>query len=111
MPTVIIVPGGAVATSLVYGNDVTHKEALNPDDNSDHNATSLDYSTNTQNPPRRSPPAVYRVTSLPLDAYSTAAKSRMEIQDVESNSNKRVVLRGKVENWWSCCYARWFGII
>lgn len=100
MPVVIVdtASGLCVATSLVSGNDVCgNKEATNPA--FDENESILV----TQNPPRR-----YRVTSLPLDAYSEAAKNRMDSQFM---TKQDICVPKKKTIWCSCCFAGWFDAV
>ena len=104
--------GSCVATSSECGNDVcgnnTHKEAMNPV--FDENESTLLPHTATQNPPRRLPSNAYCVTSLPLDAYSVAAKNRMDNQDMTQTNVDASVLEKKT-HWWKCCFARWFNVV
>ena len=110
MPVVIFntIGGLCVATSSVDGNDVcgnnSSKEAANPafDEN--------DSIPVTQNPPRRSPSNVYRVTSLPLDAYSEAAKNRMDSQYTTQTKHDTCVSKTKIK-WCTCCFTGWFDAV
>ncbi len=121
--------GGVIIT--VCGNDSSgaaaesfKKEASNPDvgDPSESQAT--------HNPAARrgapssndtKPPVVYRVTSLPLDAYAEAAKNRMRMQEECFTRKQRAKMeRGAADNnnkepedkgWWGCCWIGWLGCV
>jgi hypothetical protein len=108
-------------TVHVQGNDVSNgKEALNPE----HCGCTDDESCQTHpsiNPTKQQRQAniVYRVTSLPLDAYSEAAKNRMQMQDelwrikkmkrieLEQGINKKIewvsLLAYVKGQWRGCC--------
>jgi hypothetical protein len=89
------------------------KEASNPDEDEQR--------PETHNPVKMRPAAapVYRVTSLPLDAYTEAAKNRMHMQDMwkiqqqrHRDTQKRLSQKGAGWWWgWGCCWIGWLGFV
>jgi len=110
-----------VLTTSFCGNDVglvhASKEASNPvaneegEEGGDGIVSPPSASSCTQNPPRASVRRiVYRVTSLPLDAYAVAMKSHMEIQDSGCRPAPKHATDA-TSSWWGCCFSEWSFII
>jgi hypothetical protein len=84
--------------------DPVQKEASNPDD-------SCCEGNMTPNPPRA---YQYRVTSLPLDAYSEAALCRVQAQAIWKMQLDKAMLPSHepaVSGWWGCCWISWLGFV
>jgi hypothetical protein len=107
--------GALAPTVAMHAHDSTEmfsKEASNPErceENHHHGAW-------TQNPATRPPTVVYRVTSLPLDAYSKAAQRNMQLQDNRDAANSRRKQQQQddcegVSGWWGCCWIGWLGVV
>jgi hypothetical protein len=109
--------------------EVSGKEALNPECGGDMDEERCQTHPSI-NPTKQRQHAntVYRVTALPLDAYSEAAKNRMKMQDelwrlkkmkrneLEQGINRKtglVSLSDYVKGWWrrGCCCTGWFGFV
>ena len=87
--------------------DMAQKEASNPDD-----IIGCE-SSMTLNPPRA---FQYRVTSLPLDSYSEAAKRRVQTQEMWKMHLDKAMLSSHhepaaVSGWWGCCWLGWMGFV
>jgi hypothetical protein len=99
-PVIIDTPPCHLETSFANGNDVcstqgqSHKEASNP--YQDTSPVSV-----TQNPPPRS--HVYRVTALPLNDYSAAAKYSMDIQQKKQKADAAPIKRTFFFGWVYSC--------
>jgi hypothetical protein len=104
-----------VATVEASGNDVCKgaeegvEEEANPEqltmERANHNPTRAQH---------RPPPVVYRVTSLPLDAYSEAVKNRVRMQGefraaLEAKKDMRAA--EEKESEWGCCWTGWLCLV
>jgi hypothetical protein len=113
-PRVTLPPPQALSTVHARGNDVSSvlaDEETNPSPPlltvaSPHHAAAdvVPPPSAPHNPPALQPqqkraaaaaPALYRVTSLPLDAYSREARNKMEMQDADSQRRRKPPLCGK----------------
>lgn len=105
--------GALAPTVAMHAHDSAEmfsREASNPErgeENHHHH-----HGAWTQNPATRPPTVVYRVTSLPLDAYSKAAQRNMQLQDNRDARRKQPPddCEG-VSGWWGCCWIGWLGVV
>ena len=87
-------PQQLVATVDVIGNDSAASE----------NPPASEGGRATRNPLK---PPVYRVTSLPLDAYAEAAKNRMHMQDEGMGGPTVRISKTLTIRWRECCWIGW----